>query len=82
MMEYAIFLVMWWFGTLVCLVTSIFALVTPARWLRSHWTTPRMTGLETRPKLVRGIGAIGVVIGVFWAIQGVRLTLGFLRGVR
>jgi hypothetical protein len=80
MADYLI-LIGWWLGTSVCLVNGVFALLTPTGWLRSRWTIPRVPGLETRPKLVRCLGAIGIVIGVFWAIQGVQLTLRFLRGV-
>src|ERR1019366_6558880 len=70
-----IFLTAWWLGALVWLANGIFALLSPTRWLQSTWNAARIPGLDTRPGVVRLIGAVATVIGCIWLIQGVHLAL-------
>lgn len=77
MFENIFVLVMWWGGTLACLVKGIFALLSPTGWLSKCPAV--LPSLKTRPKAVRIVGAIALIVGVFWTIQAFQMTLKFLH---
>jgi hypothetical protein len=73
-----VILASWWIGTLLCLVNGIFAFVAPTRWMTSSWGRPHMPALSN-PKLVRALGGVFAVLGVYWAVQAVRMTQELLH---
>ncbi len=75
LMKY-VFPAAWTLGAIICLVNGIFALLPPTRWLRSTWNSARVPGLDNHPGMIRLIGALAVVIGSLWLMQGVHLALG------
>jgi hypothetical protein len=69
----------WWLGTLFCLCKGVYALVSPSGWMSSRWGAARMAGL-TSPRLVRVIGLVFTLVGLYWAIMAVRMALRLLGG--
>ena len=75
-------LIGWWFGTIVFLANGVFALRSPSRWLRSRWKARRSMGSETPISTVRFLGLVFLLVGGFFAFEGIRFLPAFLGPAR